>query len=62
MDTCPKCGAPLEYDEVDIGVGTIRGNPGCPDCHWTPDENPREKGDGIEFSDPIDARDERRHG
>jgi len=40
-DTCPKCGTELEYDEVDIGVGTLRGNPGCPECHWTPsDENP----------------------
>jgi hypothetical protein len=35
-DICPECGAELEYDEVDIGVGTQRGNPGCPECHWTP--------------------------
>jgi len=33
---CPNCGTPLEYDEVDIGVGTLRGNPGCPECHWVP--------------------------
>lgn len=36
METCPECGAELEYDEVDIGVGTLRGNPGCPECYWTP--------------------------
>lgn len=35
-DDCPECGAELEYDEVDIGVGTMRGNPGCPECGWTP--------------------------
>lgn len=35
-DRCPRCGEPLEYDEVDIGVGTLRGQPGCPSCHWTP--------------------------
>jgi len=60
VDDCPNCGAPLEYDEVDIGVGTLRGNPGCPECHWTPD-NPREKGDddGAEYSDPRDFRDGR---
>lgn len=34
--TCPECGCPLEFDEVDVGVGTIRGNPGCPNCHWVP--------------------------
>lgn len=36
-DRCPRCGEPLEYDEVDVGVGTVRGNPGCPSCHWTPE-------------------------
>jgi len=39
-DTCPRCGDVLDYDEVDVGVGTIRGNPGCPSCHWTPGEDP----------------------
>ena len=58
-DVCPKCGGELEYEEVDIGVGTLRGNPGCPDCHWTPDQNPREKhdDDGREYADPRDYRD-----
>lgn len=37
-DPCPNCGEQLEYDEVDIGVGVLRGNPGCPNCHWTPPE------------------------
>lgn len=36
-DLCPRCGEALEFDEVDIGVGVMRGNPGCPNCHWTPD-------------------------
>ena len=35
-ETCPECGAPIIYDEVDIGVGTMRGNPHC-DCGWSPD-------------------------
>lgn len=39
-EKCPRCGEPLEYDEVDIGVGTMRGNPGCPACFWTPDQEP----------------------
>jgi ribosomal protein S27AE len=35
-EPCPKCGAELEYDEVDIGVGVQRGNYGCPECGWAP--------------------------
>lgn len=31
---CPNCGDPLEYDEVDIGVGTQVGNFRCPACGW----------------------------
>lgn len=38
LPTCPKCGEPLEYDEVDIGVGVLTGNYGCPNCHWTPEK------------------------
>lgn len=37
IDKCPKCGGELEYDEVDVGVGVIKANPGCPACHWTLD-------------------------
>ena len=40
-DLCPHCGEALEYDEVDIGVGVQRGNPGCPSCLWTPSEQKR---------------------
>ncbi len=35
-DICPECGGPLDYDEVDIGVGVQRGNYGCPECGWVP--------------------------
>ena len=31
---CPRCKEPLDYDEVDVGVGVIRGNYGCPNCFW----------------------------
>lgn len=31
---CPCCGAPCQRDEVDVGVGTITGPWGCPDCGW----------------------------
>ena len=36
MDKCPRCGEALDFEEVDIGVGTLRGAPGCPACYWTP--------------------------
>jgi hypothetical protein len=36
VDKCPRCKEPLDYEEVDIGVGTLRGSPGCPACFWTP--------------------------
>jgi hypothetical protein len=39
-DICPECGALLEYDEVDIGVGTIRRNFSCPVCGWMPPQGP----------------------
>lgn len=35
-DLCPECRAPLIYDEVDVGVGVIRGNRGCDECGWSP--------------------------
>lgn len=31
---CPKCNAVLNYDEVDIGVGTQQGNFRCDRCGW----------------------------
>jgi len=33
---CPECGEELDYDEVDIGVGTFKGNYRCPNpaCGW----------------------------
>lgn len=38
---CPECNAPLDIDEVDIGVGVQRGNYRCPDCGWDPRADPR---------------------
>lgn len=35
-DKCPECGARLECDEVDIGVGVLKGPPHCDDCLWYP--------------------------
>ena len=35
-DICSRCGGQLNFDEVDIGVGTLRGNPGCPEGPWVP--------------------------
>lgn len=32
--TCPKCGAEMECDAVDVGVGTLHGAPYCPECGW----------------------------
>lgn len=31
---CPRCGAECERDEADVGIGTIGGAWGCPECHW----------------------------
>lgn len=51
-DLCPRCGGQLEYDEVDVGIGTMRGNPGCPDCHWTPGGDPPAPDDDPPDPDP----------
>lgn len=32
---CPKCDNELSYDEVDIGVGLMKGNYHCDVCGWT---------------------------
>ena len=32
---CPKCDNELNYDEVDIGVGLMRGNYHCDICGWS---------------------------
>lgn len=34
VEHCPRCGGPLERDEVDIGVGVQTGPAGCPSCFW----------------------------
>lgn len=42
MTECPECGELPEYDEVDIGIGVQRGNPGCPNCGWVPEPSDEE--------------------
>ena len=34
MNKYPVCGSELNYDEVDVGVGIIRGNFRCDDCGY----------------------------
>lgn len=36
VELCPECRKPLDFDEVDIGVGVQRGNYNCPFCYWSP--------------------------
>jgi len=36
---CPVCGDPLNYDEVDIGVGIQRNNYRCESCGWYPKQD-----------------------
>lgn len=32
---CPECGTPVEYETVDIGVGSQQCTPAeCPKCGW----------------------------
>ena len=42
---CPSCGNELDFDEVDVGVGVIRGDYHCNECHWSDrvEEDLREK-------------------
>ena len=44
---CPTCNAPLDFDEVDIGVGMLRGNYRCPECGWKPEEPEIDEDDGA---------------
>lgn len=39
IDPCPCCGEELSYDEVDVGVGTMRGSAFCPSCYWSADND-----------------------
>lgn len=42
LPTCPKCGSTnVMQDEVDIGVGTMRGPLGCLDCGYDEVEEAR---------------------
>lgn len=45
---CPNCETELDFDEVDIGVGTQIGNFVCPECGWTPPPlDTEESADGV---------------
>jgi len=36
MDKCPECGSEnIWREEVDVGVGTVRGPYHCNDCGWS---------------------------
>ena len=35
---CLKCNAECDRDAVDVGVGTIYGPWGCPECLWSESE------------------------
>ena len=37
QETCPKCGAPIQRDYVDIGVGNMPIPTGCERCGWHED-------------------------
>ena len=53
LGKCPECGYPLEADEVDVGVGVIYGNYGCPNCHWTPPL--RAPDDYADYNDRVEG-------
>jgi hypothetical protein len=36
---CPKCGAPCDCIEVDIGVGIQRSPWHCTECEWSEDDD-----------------------
>ena len=45
---CPKCNdEELACDEVDIGVGTLKGNYYCNNCGWSEGDNPES------YLDPV---------
>ena len=52
-DLCPQCGEPLEFDEVDIGVGVLRGNPRCFDCQWVEDDSDWIRGDNDDRENEV---------
>ena len=46
-DQCPRCGETIIYDEVDIGVGMMRGNACCDVCGWCMDDEIRKMSDEV---------------
>lgn len=59
---CPECGAPAEYETVDIGVGEQQCTPAyCEACGWCqdagdPDEEARQEHDVV--MNAIEGRDD----
>jgi len=59
MEPCPDCGEPLEWDEVDIGVGVICGPAYCsnPSCQFnTRQEEQRTREERWERQEDISGR------
>ncbi len=53
--SCPRCGGQTDADEVDIGVGVMRGPRGCIDCGWSEDKS-------LDMADPANAGPDERGG
>ena len=49
--TCPECSEELSFDEVDIGLGTLKGNWRCDFCGWTLEEMRRKQLDYIMYKE-----------
>lgn len=58
---CPECGHPLDWDEVDIGVGVQRGNYNCPSCGWVPRDRDQDDLDMNDFDGWPDPEEEIGH-
>lgn len=48
LPSCPKYSFELVCEEVDIGVGTLRGNWYCNSCGWIPEDELPEIKEAIE--------------
>ena len=58
MEPCPICGEPLEWDEVDIGVGIQRGPTYCSNsgCLFNVRQEKERFEDATDFRDTIEKK------